>query len=178
MHEIDEHSEAEEAEDDGRHGRQIVDVDLDQIGQFVLRRELLEIDRGGNADRQRQDEHDQHHVDRADNSDAHACRFGPARCTAGEKPRIEALFQNAIGFHRAHPFKLLVGDLAAAFIHVEVDLPLHGRIHIAAREHPHIPGRADDRRVRHHHVAQLGANPVRDQTAHLANQLAVLRIDP
>ena len=70
--EVDEHGKAEQAEHDRRHGCQIVDVDLDEIGKSRLLGELLEIDRGGDADRQRQKQHDHHHVERADDGDAHA----------------------------------------------------------------------------------------------------------
>jgi hypothetical protein len=52
--EVDEHREAEQAEDDRRHRGEVVDVDLDQVGPAVLRRELLEVDRRGDADRERQ----------------------------------------------------------------------------------------------------------------------------
>ena len=65
--------------------------------QPVLRGELLEIDRGGDADRQRQQQHDQHHVERADDGDAHAGGFRPARCAVGEQAGVEVLGHRAVG---------------------------------------------------------------------------------
>ena len=50
--EVEEHRKAEQAEDDRGHGGEIVDVDLDELGQSVLGREFLEIDRRRDADRQ------------------------------------------------------------------------------------------------------------------------------
>ena len=47
--EVDEDRETEEAEHDRRNGRQVVDVDLDDVGHEVLRRELLEVNRGGHT---------------------------------------------------------------------------------------------------------------------------------
>jgi hypothetical protein len=55
----DEHREAQQAEDDRGHGGEVVDVDLDEVGPAVLRRELLEIDRRGDPDREAQQEADQ-----------------------------------------------------------------------------------------------------------------------
>ena len=46
---VEEHGEAQEAEHDRGHGGQIVDVDLDQVGEAVLGRELLEIEGGRDA---------------------------------------------------------------------------------------------------------------------------------
>ncbi len=45
----------EQAEHDRRHGRQVVDVDLDEVRPAVLVSELFEINRRGHADRERQD---------------------------------------------------------------------------------------------------------------------------
>ena len=48
----EEHREAEQAEDDRGHRREIVDRDLDQVGPAVLRRIFLEIERRQHADRE------------------------------------------------------------------------------------------------------------------------------
>ena len=50
--EVEEHREAEQAEDDRGHRGEIVDRDLDQVGPAVLGREFLEIDGGHDADRE------------------------------------------------------------------------------------------------------------------------------
>ena len=55
---------AEQTEHDRRHGSQIVDVDLDQVGEAVLRRELLEIDRGADTDRQADQQADEQQPER------------------------------------------------------------------------------------------------------------------
>jgi hypothetical protein len=49
---LEEDGEAQQAEDDRGHGGQVVDVDLDQVGPAVLGRELLEIDRRRDAERE------------------------------------------------------------------------------------------------------------------------------
>ncbi len=54
--EIQEHRKAKQAEDDGGNRREIVDVDLDKIGQPVLGGEFLEIDCCANANRQAEDQ--------------------------------------------------------------------------------------------------------------------------
>ncbi|MNY58348.1 hypothetical protein D3C86_1946740 [compost metagenome] len=51
-HEVDEDRQTQETINDGGDGREVVDVHLDQVGELVLRREFLEIDRGRDADRQ------------------------------------------------------------------------------------------------------------------------------
>ena len=56
---LEEDREAEQAEDDRGHRGEVVDVDLDQVGEPVLRRELLEVDRGGDADREADQEADE-----------------------------------------------------------------------------------------------------------------------
>ena len=89
--EVDEDRQAEQTVDDRGHGGEVVDVDLDEVGQPVLRRELLEIDRGGDADRQRQHEDDQHHVERAESGDADAGSFRTAGGAEGEEAGVELL---------------------------------------------------------------------------------------
>ena len=91
--EVDEHGQAEQAEDDRGHGGQVVDVDLDQVGPAVLRRELLQIDRGGDAERHGQQQHGHHHEERADQRDADAGRLRLARVAVGEQAGVEALRQ-------------------------------------------------------------------------------------
>ena len=53
MPKIDEHPQAQQTEDDGRHCRQVVDVDLDDLGWFVLRRELFQVGGGAHGDRRK-----------------------------------------------------------------------------------------------------------------------------
>ena len=93
---VEEDREAQEAEDDRGHGRQVVDVDLDHVGDPVLGRELLEIDRGRDADRHAQDDRHQHHVGRADESTADAGQLGLARVAAGEEERVERSVEPAL----------------------------------------------------------------------------------
>ena len=81
--EIEEHRKSEQTEHDRRHGGEIVDVDLDDLGQPVLRRELLEIDRGRDADRKTEDQRHEQRQGRADQR-ARECRRAPAR---GCRPR-------------------------------------------------------------------------------------------
>ncbi len=50
--EVEEDGEAEQTEDDRRHRREVVDVDLDQVGPAVLRREFLEVDGGADGERE------------------------------------------------------------------------------------------------------------------------------
>ncbi len=57
--ELDEHRQAQQAEDDGRHGGQVVDVDLDQVGEAVARGELFQVHRRGHADREGQQQGNQ-----------------------------------------------------------------------------------------------------------------------
>ncbi len=56
--------EPEQAEDDRRHRGEVVDVDFDQVGEAVFRRKLLEVNRGGDADRKRQQESNQQRAQR------------------------------------------------------------------------------------------------------------------
>ena len=55
-------------EHDGRHSREVVDVDLDQVGQPVRRREFLQINRRGDAHGEGNQETDEQRIERADNS--------------------------------------------------------------------------------------------------------------
>ena len=93
--EVDEDGEAEKAEDDRRHGGEVVDVDLDEVGQQVLGREFLQVDRGGDAERHRQQQHGEHHEQRADHGDADAGRLRMARSAVGEQAGVELLGQRA-----------------------------------------------------------------------------------
>ena len=61
----EEQRKAEQTEHHRRHGGEIVDVHLDEVGQPVLRRELLKIDGGGDADGKAQREADDQHVEGA-----------------------------------------------------------------------------------------------------------------
>jgi hypothetical protein len=82
----------EDAEHDRGHRGEVRDVHLDQVGEPVLRREFLEVDRGGHADRQRQRQHHQHHEERAQHRHADARRLGVVGGVgAGDEGPVEAL---------------------------------------------------------------------------------------
>ena len=76
-------------EHDRRHGGEVVDVDLDQVGPAIARRELFEIDRRRNAERKRQRERDEQHEERADRRAPDARELGIARIAAREEVAIE-----------------------------------------------------------------------------------------
>jgi len=63
---VHEQTERQQAVDDGRHARQVGDVDLDQVGDPIARRVLLEVDAGRDPERHAGQGRDQHHQDGAD----------------------------------------------------------------------------------------------------------------
>src|SRR3546814_12918670 len=67
--EAEEDGKTEQTEHDRGHCREIVDVDLDEVRPAVLARELLQVDGGGDADRNADQEADEERVERADRSD-------------------------------------------------------------------------------------------------------------
>ena len=106
----------EQAEHDRRHGREVVDVHLDEVGPAVARRELLEVDGGRNPDGERQQ---QRHAaacrsSRRQRPSTPACS-GSRESPLVKKPRVEA---SAAGCRCASncidPAQLLVVQRAAA----------------------------------------------------------------
>ena len=90
---VDEDGQAQDTEHDGWHSGKIGDVHLNQVGPAVLRRKLFQIDRCGNADGQRQHQHDQHHIERPDDRHAQACCLGPlvGRIRGSDEAPVEPL---------------------------------------------------------------------------------------
>ena len=78
----DKDRKAKNAEDDGWHRSQIVDVDLDQFGDPVLRREFLEVDSRRHAERKGQHKADGQRQDRADERTVDTRHLGIARGAA------------------------------------------------------------------------------------------------
>ena len=58
----DENRQPKDTVNDRRHGGEVGDVHLDQIGPTVFRREFLKVDRGRDTNRQRQHQDHEHHV--------------------------------------------------------------------------------------------------------------------
>ena len=113
--EAEEDRKSQQAEDDRRHGRQIVDVDLDDLGQPVLGRELLEVDRSRDADGKRQgDGHEDHHQ-RAHDGAEDARLLGLARVAVEEEVPGDLPLEAAPVADHLEPDGLAVGDLALAF---------------------------------------------------------------
>ena len=175
--EVDEDRQAEQTIDDGGNRREVVDIDLDQIGQPVLRRKLLQIDRCRNADRKGKRQDDQHHVQRAECGDADAGGFRTAGGTISEQAGVE-LLGHCAGFGQLfHPFELLILHLAVGFGNGQVDLALVGAVDIAFCEQRDIGGRADDGRIGNHQIAQLRAGTGRNHVRCLLDERPVGRID-
>ena len=86
---VDEQRETEQAEHDRRHGREVVDVDLDEVGPAIARRELLEIDRRRDAERERQRQRHEQHEERADRRAPDAGELGIAGIAAREEVAVE-----------------------------------------------------------------------------------------
>ena len=87
------------AEHHRRHGGEIVDVDLDEIGQPVLGRELLEIDRRGDADRKAQREADEEHQEGAGDRAGEPGALGEAAVGVEEQLPVERRVHQAFGRH-------------------------------------------------------------------------------
>ncbi len=75
---IHEQAQRQQAVDDGRHARQVGDVDFNDRREPVLRRVLFEIDRRGDADRHRAERRHQHDQRRADPGAENAGALGAA----------------------------------------------------------------------------------------------------
>jgi hypothetical protein len=86
------HRKTEQAEHDGGHGGQVVDVDLDDLRQAVLWGELFQIDGGGNAEREGQAQGHDHGEERADHCAPDAGKFRLAAGAGGEEHRVEGAF--------------------------------------------------------------------------------------
>ena len=97
MHVVDEHGQPQNTKHDGRHGGQVRDIDLDNIGQPVLRREFFQIDRSRNPDGQRQRQHHEHHEQRAQHRYTDPRRLGPLVRGIGAENEagVECLVKNA-----------------------------------------------------------------------------------
>src|SRR5690606_25099253 len=91
-------------------------VHLDQVGPAVFRRELLEVDRGGDADRQRQHEDHDHHVGRAEDGDAEAGRLGPQFRGIGgcDETPVERYVDQPLVPQRVGQFQLFDRNVAVA----------------------------------------------------------------
>jgi hypothetical protein len=111
---VDEQGQAQQAVDDRRHGREVVDVDLDDVGPAVLRRELFQIDSGHHADRHGDQGGDHQHHGRADHRAQHAGLFRLGRVGVGEEGEVEARLQRAVLLQLLQPVELLVVELAIA----------------------------------------------------------------
>ena len=93
VHDVEEHREAEQAEDDRGHRGEVVDADLDRVGPAVARREFLEIDGGEHADREGEQHGDDDGQEAALERAPHADRRRVGRIRRGEELRVEAAAQ-------------------------------------------------------------------------------------
>src|SRR5690606_12852305 len=111
-------------EDDGGHGREIVDIDFDEIDPAVPGRKLLQIDRRGDSDRKADQEADQQRVERADDRARQPGKFREAAVGVEEQARVEGPGNDALPGEFVEPADLLVADAAAALGNVAADLAL------------------------------------------------------
>ncbi len=124
---VDEQRETEQAEHDRRHGSEVVDVHLDQIGPAVAPRELLEIDRGRDAERERQEQRHEQHVERADRRAPDARELGIARIAGREEVAIETQPDALLLLELVEPCELAVIDAPVGLGHITA--------HVAFDEH-------------------------------------------
>ena len=129
--------ETEDTEHDRRHGREIVDVDLDQVGPAVLRRELL-------ADRWRR----RRRAARPAAARSASCRASrpgatPMPAVSGwleapkvKRPVLKRFWRWPSATELVDPGELLVGELAPRLRHVAVDVPFMADVDVGRGQHP------------------------------------------
>src|SRR4029453_16996189 len=89
VEDADEELESEEAVDDGRDAREVGDVDLDELRQPAWLRVFLEVDRGRDADRKRDDGGQDEEPDGADERRVEAGVLRLARWKRGQELPVE-----------------------------------------------------------------------------------------
>ena len=133
MHELNEHSQTKNTEDNRRHSSEVRDVHFNQVRKAVLWRELFQIDRGCNANRQRQEQHDQHHKERPDDrgTDARAARVVHARVGTSDKVPVERTHDDVRFRQRIHQIKIAQHQKAAVLQcvarHATLEIPIYAR---------------------------------------------------
>ncbi len=124
---VDEYREAKQAEYDRWHRCEIVDADLDQIGQPGLRRELFEIDGGKNADRQTQRQRHQQRQRRANHGAGNSREFRLGTVSNRQEPPVDVLLDMAVLLQTLDPGDLLIRHPSIVFGDIVADhLPASG----------------------------------------------------
>ena len=131
---VDKHREAKQTKDDGRNRRQVVDIHLDKIGEFVLGREFFQVDRRGHTNREREDQGNEHGQQRTDNGAKNTCLGRITGIAATEEHIIERCLDNVPLQKLIDPGFLLVVQLDRVGI---IPCMLDVDIHIRVREKGH-----------------------------------------
>ncbi len=113
---VDEDRKTKDTEDNRRHSGKVRDIHLDQVGEPVLRRKFFQIDRRGHADRQRQNQHHDHHIKRPKDRHAKPCGFGAVfgGIRRGDEVPVEPGLEHARIFQCVGQLQLLGRDILVA----------------------------------------------------------------
>jgi hypothetical protein len=149
---VDEHRQSEQTENDRRYCSQVVHVDLDQVGPAILWCEFLQVDRGTDTDRKRQQQGNHQREKRPGQRAADPGQFRLAGITGGEEGAVEFLFQALTGAQCVYPCQLALRQSHGCGIFL-VGYVLDVHIDIVIGRQPDIDGISDDGRVGNHLVA-------------------------
>ena len=161
--EIDKDRQTQQAEYDGGYRRQVVDVDLYQIGDAVAGSELFQIDRRRHSDGERNDKGDEKGEKRTVQSHLDARHLGLTGVSLGEKCRIESGFRPPLGPQLVKPGDLHVVHSPVCFRGIRADLSLQVTPRLRMRAQPDFRGLPYQAGIGEHLVPQIVFRASADQ---------------
>mmetsp|Transcript_18389 Transcript_18389/g.29735 ORF Transcript_18389/g.29735 Transcript_18389/m.29735 type:complete len:233 (-) Transcript_18389:6285-6983(-) len=169
MHKLDEHCQTQDTKHDRWHRSEVGNVHLNQIGPTVLWRKLLKIDRSCHAYGQRQEQHHQHHEQRANHRHADPRLFCAALrgICAKDKRRVEAFLHHATRQQPVDNIQMLRIDVLVTRQMFSVHTAFQVAIHAARREEPKLHRLANQRRIVDHGLTHLRCRRGRNQRFHV-----------
>ena len=152
---IEKNGQAQQPEDDGRDGGQVVDVDLDQIGPSVLGGKLLQVNGSGHAGRKREQQGDDQGIEAAHQGPTDPRQFRFAGVPIVEESDIEGLAHPAVCGQLIDPGHFFVLQPALALRQAPVHVPFDEHVHVVVGGHPDRNARSDQAAILQQHVAHL-----------------------
>ena len=154
-HKAQKDRKAQQPEDDGGNGREVVDIDLDEVRPPVARREFLQIDRRHHPERKAQHEAGHEREERAGERPQYAGKLGFPAVAVREEAPVERAADTAFRLQPVEPGELLFGEAPG----VTGGRALEQHVHFVVGRHPDAHRPADRGRILEDKLAQLEGRP-------------------